>query len=186
MKIYTKQGDQGKTTLGNQDRVSKSDPRLDLTGSLDELNGMLGISVSLLREKPETMELGLEIQEVQRILFILGADLSGFSGKHNGPRIEKQHIVFLENRIDAMTDQIPPLQQFILPGGQGASGYLHVARAICRRLEVSLVRMLEIEHSNFRLNELDLPFVNRLSDYLFTAARFACHRTGCEEKTVSI
>ncbi len=165
MRIYSRTGDRGTTGLPGGHRVAKSDPLLTVCGDLDELNAQLGLAASLTDD--ETL---LEaIEETQRSVFTLSADLAALGGKMAKQRISQDQVRELESHIDAAEASLPPLSSFVFPGGTPVAAALHVARAICRRAERSLVALSETR-------EVPAPYLaltNRLSDYLFVLARVA-------------
>ncbi len=167
MKIYTKKGDTGTTSLASGTRVSKSDKRVELYGTADELNSSLGVALSFL-EKNSILRSGLE--GIQNLLFELGSELAGYRKKDDSSCILEEDIQALEKEIDLWQDSLVPLKHFILPGGSPASSFLHISRTLARRLERDLVKYKEEGHDVF---PEDLRFLNRLSDYLFVAARYA-------------
>ena len=155
MKIYTKTGDKGQTSLATGQRVSKTDKRIEAYGTADELNSFVGL---LRVQVPNNEELGW----IQNRLFDLGACLAGAT-----LRIEDEAITKVEQWIDRMQEQVPPLRAFVLPTGDEAACRAHVCRTIARRLERA---MLACENKDKWQNEL--VFVNRLSDYFFVLARY--------------
>lgn len=155
MKIYTKTGDKGQTSLATGQRVSKTDKRIEAYGTADELNSFVGL---LRVQVPNNEELGW----IQNRLFDLGACLAGAT-----LRIEDEAITKVEQWIDRMQEQVPPLRAFVLPAGDEAACRAHVCRTIARRLERA---MLACENKDKWQNEL--VFVNRLSDYFFVLARY--------------
>lgn len=163
MKIYTKQGDKGQTQLVGGTRTKKSNLMVESYGTVDELNSWVGYSRSLL----PAGELNDELEELQQDLFDLGGVLSTPTDFKKQTHFNPERTAWLEERIDHYTEDIEPLKQFILPGGSQAASALHITRTISRRLERLMVDLTE---------ELDLstalPFVNRLSDYFFTIARW--------------
>ena len=174
MKIYTRTGDQGTTGLFGGRRVSKSNPRVDAYGTIDELNAALGLSAALLPPG----DLRQAVERVQASLFDLGADVAtppDASVAARLRRVDATWVAELEEQIDAMDAELAPLARFILPGGASASAALHLARTVCRRAERSLAAAAE---QGERLNPAVLPYVNRLGDWLFTAARLANARAG--------
>lgn len=164
-RIYTRAGDQGKTSLGTGERVKKSDPRIEMIGSIDELNAALGVAILYLGEKEAH-----EIRGIQNDLFDVGADLCmPLSEKtQSALRITSTHIIKLEQSIDRLNKSLEPLTSFVLPGGSTASAYVHLARTICRRAERVLCTTLDSTPHNPCINQ----YINRLSDYLFVLARF--------------
>lgn len=176
MKIYTKTGDSGTTSLFGGERIAKDDVRVETYGTIDELNSWLGLIKSLeINEQHQQMLL-----KIQQLLFSVG---SWFAASGNAAaqlrlhRIAKADIEMLETSIDAMNEKLPSLKTFVLTGGCMASGYAAVARTVCRRAERCAVRMtLEKE------NETELCFLNRLSDWLFVFSRLLNIESGVEEK----
>lgn len=182
MKIYTKTGDKGETSLVDGGRVKKTHPRVEAYGTVDELNSTLGICVSLLTEGKELSE---KIQtktliKIQNDLFNLGSHLacSKTEVKAKLPTVNESDISLLEREMDQMTKELPPLKEFILPGGHPLSSNLHLARTICRRAERRVVDLAE-EQSEL----LSIQFLNRLSDYLFVLARYVNFKAGLNDIT---
>lgn len=164
MKIYTKTGDDGDTGLFGGPRVRKNHPRIEAYGSVDELNSVLG----LLRCEPMTVDLDRLLERVQHELFDLGAELASPDPDKLGTRIiDATHIAALELAIDAAEAALPPLRQFILPGGTRTAALLHVARTVCRRAERACVGLAEVT----TVHDRPLIYLNRLSDLLFVLAR---------------
>jgi cob(I)alamin adenosyltransferase len=171
MKIYTKTGDDGSTGLNGGKRVPKSDLRVSVYGTIDELNSLLGIAVAF--DVPEPIKESLV--KLNSILFIAGSDIATpMNNKINIERINTENILWLENLIDEYTSQLPELRHFILPGGSQQSAFLHLARTVCRRAERIAVELSQSEE----LGEFIIKFLNRLSDYLFTASRYANQLAG--------
>jgi cob(I)alamin adenosyltransferase len=169
MKIYTKKGDAGETGLFGNVRVPKDDLRISSYGTLDELNTILGM---VLCDIEVHGELKTHLGRIQNELFQLGAELATPGGKDAGIQLVDLHeIHLLEREIDAMEIQLPPLKNFILPGGSRAASQLHFARTVCRRAERDIVSLNRSEPLRAEV----LQYVNRLSDYLFVCARFANH-----------
>jgi cob(I)alamin adenosyltransferase len=169
-RIYTRGGDQGQTSLGDGQRVSKLHPRIEAGGTVDELNCALGLAGAAL--PPEALRPVLAA--LQQFLFDVGADLCvplpEPGGKDLLPgRIGAKHVLQLEALIDRFNDRLSPLRSFILPGGSPAAAALHLARAVCRRAERDVLRLMQTEP----LNESLLTALNRLSDLLFVLARIA-------------
>lgn len=180
MKIYTKQGDQGKTGLLGGPKVYKSDARVQAYGQVDELNSLLGLALAQSSRSP--LELPGRIARIQNELFNLGGELaihpdSQPSSTRQMVLIGSSHILKLEEEIDHMESQLEPLKNFILPGGSARGAALHVARCVCRRAERHVV---ELNQSQKLRAEL-IQYLNRLSDYLFVAARWCNHSDGVEE-----
>jgi cob(I)alamin adenosyltransferase len=169
LKIYTRTGDAGETSLFGGSRVAKNDARIEAYGTVDELNSFLGLA----RASWPSAPIDAELDGVQADLFDVGAHLAS-PGTSRFPGVEDARIEALERAIDAMTGELPPLTTFILPGGSLAAAHLHVARTICRRAE----RLVVALHDDTLATQSTIRYLNRLSDYLFTAARFANHRLG--------
>lgn len=182
-KIYTRTGDAGQTAMIGGKRVSKSDPRLAAYGEVDELNSMLGLCGSLLEADPG-LDAGLVLEVLARVqaeLFRVGAALATpeeVRDQYALPPLEPQALSSLEEAIDRLEAKLPKLRNFILPGGHPAAAQLHVARTVCRRAERGLVAV----RNDTAEDRFSLQYLNRLSDYLFTAARWVNHRSGRTEK----
>ncbi|MFN8378903.1 MAG: cob(I)yrinic acid a,c-diamide adenosyltransferase [Anaerolineae bacterium] len=176
MKIYTRTGDDGRTALFAGGRVSKHDLRVECYGTVDELNSALGL-VRALKPLPSTES---RLHAVQRQLFYLGADLATPMDAQSAyvVRVPAENVVWLETEIDAMTADLPELRSFILPGGTPAAAQIHIARTICRRAE----RLTAALHDHEALNPQALPYLNRLSDFLFTLARWENAQSGVEDE----
>lgn len=177
MKIYTKSGDKGETSLVYGKRVSKDSPRVEAYGTCDEANSVLGAALSMLPQADEWAELREVFHLIQTKLFHIGAELATPEGKKVGWPIQEEDVLFLEQQIDKLDETLPPLTTFVLPGGHPAAASLHVARTVVRRAERSSVRILETE----QVNPIALKYLNRLSDYLFVAARYVNKNTGNTE-----
>ncbi len=180
MKIYTKTGDAGETALFGGERVSKTHLRVEAYGTIDELNSLLGMARALgPSERGDNW-----LAEVQHQLFHLGADLAApLESKADWiTRISSADVQWLETTIDQMTFQLAPLKNFILPGGAAAAAALQVARAVSRRAERTLVALAETED----IGEFVLPYANRLSDWLFTLARYENMQAGETESKWSL
>lgn len=163
MKIYTKTGDDGTTGLYGGDRTPKISARIEAIGEVDELNALLGVA----RAQGESSFDDL-LETTQSRLFDLGAELaSPPGGKFDAARIRESHVEALEQSMDEMTDRLPPLREFILPGGHLQAAALHHARAVCRRTERAVLRL----HEQEPVREVTRRYLNRLSDWLFVAAR---------------
>lgn len=177
MKIYTKTGDKGHTSLIGGTKVPKSDLRIDTYGTVDELNSWIG----LVGDQLGDVQLKEELREVQDRLFTIGSSLATDAEKEPKmklPDLLESDIQFLEQRIDAMTATLPPMKSFILPGGHPAVSSIHVVRCVCRRAERLAVGMQELE---LFVDEKVIRYLNRLSDYLFTLARFVAAQLGADE-----
>jgi cob(I)alamin adenosyltransferase len=164
MKIYTKTGDKGTTSLVGK-RVDKDHLRVEAYGTIDELNSIIGYAMTYL-DSNETKNLYVELQRIQHELFDCGGDLAivkeGIPFKTTNKMIED-----LESKIDEFMEATPPLQRFILPGGSKAAAVIHQARAVARRAERCVVSLMKEEN----IHEPVLMYLNRLSDYLFALAR---------------
>lgn len=166
MKIYTKTGDSGTTSLFGGERVSKDSLRVDAYGKADELNSLLGV---VLAESPPA-DITSKILRVQSEIFVLGTDLATpLKLKVKVPRVRKNFITRLEDEIDQMEVNLPKLRNFILPGGGKVGSNLHLARSVARCLERILVTLDHQDKINLKI----LPYVNRLSDWLYVLARHA-------------
>ena len=176
MKIYTRTGDSGKTSLFGGQRVAKDTVRIEAYGCVDELNSHLGV----VRALDPPLEIALLIDRIQHELFILGADLATPHARSTKKinRIETQHIKRLEKDIDMLDSALDPLQQFILPGGSGVAAALHVARTVCRRTERRIVQLSR----KSEIGSNPIVYINRLSDFLFVAARSVNKLQGVEER----
>ena len=163
MKIYTRTGDNGKTSLLSGKRVNKYNKRIIAYGSIDELNSFMGVVRDFSPEDCKD-----EIFLIQNKLMIIASQLSNDKNYDNIPKINKYDTEFLENAIDRMTDKLKPLKNFIIPGGNKLISFTHVARCVCRRAEINITILKEKED----LDKEILLFINRLSDYLFTLTRF--------------
>lgn len=170
MKIYTKTGDAGETSLLGGTRVRKDHKRIEAYGTVDELNSAIGVARVAWPAGPIDDELG----RVQSDLFDLGAFLATIAPNEKFPAPPEARIEALEAAIDRMEEALPPLTAFILPGGSPASAALHVARTVCRRAERLVVSLEELGDDMSRA----LQYLNRLADYLFVAARYANLKAG--------
>ncbi|EFM12335.1 ATP/cobalamin adenosyltransferase [Paenibacillus curdlanolyticus YK9] len=177
MKIYTKSGDKGQTSLVYGQRVSKHDLRVQAYGTCDEANSMIGLALSSLGQGKESMEIKQSFHVIQTKLFHVGAELATPSGKNVAWPITDEDVRYLEAFIDDLDSKLPPLTTFILPGGHPSGAAFHVARTIVRRAERIVVALLERETAN----PVVLAYLNRLSDLLFVTARFVNLRSGCAE-----
>lgn len=174
-KIYTKTGDQGTTRLVDGRECSKASLRVETYGTVDELNSTLGLTLSSLSKdgKSHLPQLFQELERFQNQLFTVGSHLACEKEETRKmlPTFDEVWVSEIEKSIDLMTAELPPLKNFILPGGSEAASYLHLARTVCRRAERMVVRVLE-EGNQEAENQRALRYLNRLSDYLFVAARF--------------
>ncbi|MEH7238580.1 cob(I)yrinic acid a,c-diamide adenosyltransferase [Bacillus sp. JJ1562] len=180
MKIYTKTGDKGTTSLVYGQRVSKTDLRVEAYGTCDEANSMIGLGLSHLHEfqfegKGEVEQI---FKKVQTTLFHVGAELATPAGKEVKWKVSKEDVALLEETIDKWDAENPPLTNFVLPGGSQAGASFHVARTIVRRAERNAVAVGE------DVNPLVNSYLNRLSDFLFVAARYVNHKLGQSEPTL--
>ena len=176
--IYTRTGDKGETGLGDGARRRKDDARVAAMGDVDETNCAIGVARLAVRASPdpEAAALDVVLARAQNDLFDLGADLCLPPADEEAPgavlRVASSQVDSIERAIDALNEELAPLRSFVLPGGSAASAALHQARAVCRRAERSLVALASSE----RVGEAALAYVNRLSDFLFVAARHANDR----------
>ncbi len=164
MKIYTRTGDSGQTSLFGGARVAKNDARIEAYGTVDELNSHLGVVRANWPQSP----LDSLFAQIQSDLFEVGAHLAS-PGTSRFAGVEENRILELEQRIDAMESELIPLKSFILPSGSTASAQIHVARTVCRRAE----RLVVALGDDTVATRSTIAYLNRLSDFLFVAARFA-------------
>ena len=177
MKIYTKTGDKGSTSLIGGTKVPKSHLRIEAYGTVDELNSYIGLCRDLLTDEPGRTTL----QEIQDRLFTIGSTLATDPEKEPRmkiPDLKEEDIQFLESEIDRMNDIVPPLKSFILPGGHPAVSQIHIARCVCRRAERCTVRL---DLDGMHIENIVIKYLNRLSDYLFMLARYIAHDLGVKE-----
>ena len=165
MKVYTKTGDKGKTSLFGGKRDSKHDIRIDAYGTVDELNSYIG----LIRDQDIDPKSITTLIEVQDRLFTLGSILATEPGntKVKTPKLIPEDIELLESEIDQMNEHLPEMRSFVLPGGHTTVSYCHITRCVCRRAE----RLISHLSENEEIDPLVLQYLNRLSDYLFVLAR---------------
>jgi cob(I)alamin adenosyltransferase len=175
MKIYTKKGDKGLTSLIGGVKVSKSNLRINSYGTVDELNSFIGVVIDSYREEHAASVL----YNIQNLLFTIGSHLASdpVKSKMKLPSITEDHVSALEKEMDRMNEILPPLTHFILPGGNLPSSYCHVARTVCRRAERLVVELSESEP----VEPIIIKYLNRLSDYLFVLARQISFSAGAEE-----
>ena len=175
MKIYTKTGDKGDTSLFGGQRVPKDALRIEAYGTVDELNSVLGI----VRADNKDGEIDEILDRIQNELFDLGADLATprSATSKQIKRIEARDSLYLEKKIDQLESHLKPLKSFILPGGSAVAARLHFARTVCRRAERTVVRLSRNED----IGDGIIVFLNRLSDLLFVLARYANHIGGIGE-----
>lgn len=175
-KIYTRTGDAGNTGLIGGNKVPKNDLRIETYGTVDELNAWMG----MMNDQLNNPEFKNELKEIQDRLFTIGSLLATDHEKETKMQLPDLHngdVSFLENRIDAMTAQLPEMKSFILPGGHPVVSSIHIGRCVCRRAE----RLVVALQQEVPVEPLIIQYLNRLSDYLFTLARFAGMQLGAEE-----
>ncbi|MGM0606520.1 MAG: cob(I)yrinic acid a,c-diamide adenosyltransferase [Halobacteriota archaeon] len=173
MKIYTGRGDEGLTDLRDMSRVSKTSPRIEAYGTVDEANAVLGtVRPSGYDDVDEWL------RRIQNHLHVIQADFSNPDPDSDDPQLESAHVDELESMIDEADTQLPPLQSFILPGGSATGAKLHHARAVVRRSERRAVALADADP----INEDAVVYLNRLSDALFTFARLVNDRDGVDEE----
>ena len=178
MKIYTKTGDAGLTSLIGGTRVPKSSLRIDCYGTVDELNSYIG----LLRDQEVNAPRRDLLKEIQDRLFTIGSHLATDPDQDAHKRLPDLHaadVALLETAMDELSETLPPLRAFVLPGGHPAVSFGHVARCVCRRAERLVVHLRE----ESPVEDLVVMYLNRLSDYLFTLSRAMAHDLGVEEVT---
>ncbi|MFL5742412.1 MAG: cob(I)yrinic acid a,c-diamide adenosyltransferase [Flavisolibacter sp.] len=176
-RIYTKTGDKGTTSLIGGTKVPKDDIRIETYGTVDELNSWIGLISDLLQDAAFSTEL----KEIQDRLFTIGSSLATDMDKQPGmklPDLHKKDVEYLEKRIDEMTDALPAMKSFILPGGHSTVSSIHISRCVCRRAERLAVHM---QQNELPVEPLLIQYLNRLSDYLFTLARYAAQKLGAQE-----
>ncbi len=178
MKIYTKSGDKGETSLIYGNRVPKNDPRVEAYGTCDEANSFIGLAKSYLDVIDQWSSLLKSLHIVQTKLFHIGAELATPTGKKVAWPIVDEDVVFLECEIDRMDAELPPLTNFILPGGHPAAAALHSARTVARRAERTALSIAE------PVNPVTIKYLNRLSDYLFVAARWVNKEAQIKEEVL--
>ena len=185
MKIYTKTGDAGDTSLFDNSRVSKADPRVDAYGEVDEVNACLGAALVRLRHSVASAgqandDIAAVLTTIQKDLFAVGARLadpsSRIADRVTKAAVTSEQIALLEATIDRLETELPPLRRFILPGGSPAGSLLHLARTVCRRAERRVVGL-----GADAVEPGVIIYLNRLSDLLFVMARAVNHRAGIPE-----
>lgn len=177
-KIYTKTGDGGLTSLIGGTRVSKASPRIEAYGTIDELNSFIGWAGDL-QTDPEARQM---LAEIQDRLFTIGSSLAADPGKDQKmllPDLTEADITLLETAIDRIGERVPPLRHFVIPGGHPAVSACHIARSVARRAERLCIRLID---DGQYVGDLILPYLNRLSDYLFMLARQTAFSLKVEEK----
>jgi cob(I)alamin adenosyltransferase len=175
LRIYTKTGDKGETSLIGGTRLPKHHIRIEAYGNVDELNSWIGL-VRDQKIEEHSIKILLEIQDR---LFTIGSLLASDPEKNKMklPQVGEGDIQLLEKEIDAMETKLPPMKSFVLPGGHSTVSYCHIARCVCRRAERSVLRLAE----NEKVDELIYKYLNRLSDYLFVLSRKLAHDLGAAE-----
>ena len=178
MKIYTKNGDRGKTSLIGGKKVSKHDLQVEAYGSIDELNSFMG----LLKDYSKNDEINQVLFKVQLKLFTIGSILAQENTSTNSAILEKLNISakdtnFIELQIDKLEKKLPKLSKFIIPGGHKLVSYCHVSRSICRRAERKITKLSD----SVKLDSNILPYINRLSDFLFVLSRYFSKELDIEE-----
>lgn len=175
MKIYTKTGDNGLTSLFGGTRVPKHHLRIEAYGTVDELNSYIG----LIRDQEIEQITKNVLIEIQDRLFTLGSILATEPGnsKVKVPQLYEEDLVFLENEIDKMNLSLPEMKSFVLPGGHPTVSFCHVARCVCRRAERLVVRLAETD----KIQDITIKYLNRLSDYLFVLSRKLANEKNADE-----
>lgn len=177
MKIYTRRGDSGQTDLRDMSRVSKTSPRIEAYGTVDEVNALVG------GLRPTGVdELDDYLEATQNHLHVVQADFANPEPDEDDPVVREEHVETVEDWIDACEAQLDPLESFVLPGGSDAGAKLHHARAVCRRAERRAVALADHEDD---VNETAVAYLNRLSDALFVFARLANEKAGVREESPS-
>lgn len=185
-KIYTKTGDKGETSLFGGARVPKSHVRVEAYGTVDELNSYIGLLTDLIT----TPQYKLVLKEIQDRLFTIGSILATEPSKQmKTPDLKNEDIQLLENEIDTMDAELPPLKNFILPGGHSTVSFCNIARTVCRRAERLVINLVLLEKEegqpinphNELGQALSIQYLNRLSDYLFILGRKIAKDLGAEE-----
>jgi len=177
MKIYTKTGDKGTTSLIGGTKVLKSNERIEAYGTIDELNSHIGLCRDLISDT----HLQSSLKEIQDRLFTIGAALACDPDKESRmkiPDLKLEDVLHLEKEMDSMDEMLEPLQQFILPGGHPTVSQIHITRCVCRRAERLIVQLLIREEGD---DNLIIQYMNRLSDYLFILARYVAKSMNIEE-----
>lgn len=181
MKIYTRSGDKGKTSLLYGERVKKSDRRVEAYGTCDEANSAIGLALSLLVLDDQEAEKDIKetLSHVQTTLFYVGAELATPIGKKVTRTVTEEHVRELEMCIDRWEERLKELKNFILPGGNSAAAALHLARTIVRRAERCAVDIDQV-------NPMIIAYLNRLSDLFFVAGRYVNDKKGIKDVLVNI
>ena len=178
-KVYTRTGDTGQTGIVGGKRLPKDHPRIEACGSVDELNSVIGLVLSFLAKKEASKrreKLGLILEAIQQKLFDIGSELATLPGDEYEGQItlQAENVVWLEEIIDAMNEELQPLKSFILPGGTSLNAFLHQARTVCRRAERDILKLNQIDLVNPEI----IKYINRLSDFLFVAGRWVTETLG--------
>jgi cob(I)alamin adenosyltransferase len=178
-RVYTRSGDKGSTRLAGGQKVDKASPRIEAYGTVDELNAVLGVVVAAAEAAPELAILVGRILRIQNELFDLGSQLAVLKAdrRPDTPVVAPTDVTRLEHEIDEMNTELPPLQSFVLPGGGMISAQMHVARTVCRRAERRLCALAAVDE----LDGTEIPYLNRLGDWLFVAARYVSAKLGRAE-----
>lgn len=184
MKLYTKTGDKGETSLFSGQRVPKNDPFIEALGTVDECNSAIGAALSLLPAENSLKTTKHQLETIQHALFDVGAALATPRTKAAASKLEKtrfdnEAVEALEKWIDSMEEHLPPLHAFILPGGHPSGSMLHLARSICRRAERRVLPL----HQAGDVSDIVVIYLNRLSDYLFSVSRYVNHLNHSPETT---
>lgn len=172
-KVYTRTGDDGTTGLGTGQRVPKDSPRIEAYGTVDELTSHIGTAIAAGVDEA----LRNELARIQNELFHLGSDLcipEADKARLKVPQIEQRHVDALEQLMDRLSAELPPLENFVLPGGSVGASHLHIARTVCRRAERRVIALSRTE----AVGPLVVKFLNRLSDALFVMARYENKKRG--------
>ncbi len=174
MKIYTKTGDKGTTSLFGGSKVSKDHLRIESYGTVDELNASIALVIAHFKNE----DVAKELTAIQHLLFNIGSNLAmDPNNKFDLPNVEENDVESLENQIDNWNHQLPDLKNFILPGGSVANAHCHLSRTICRRAERRVVALSQHED----VDQIIIVYLNRLSDYLFVLGRYISLKEGVAE-----
>lgn len=176
MKIYTKTGDKGETSLLSGERVEKTNARIEAYGTVDELNAWVGV----LRDSIQDETVNSQLTYIQDKLFTAGSHLATHPENKrdfNLPDITNEHIDMLEKAMDTMDSELPPMRNFVLPGGHIAVSNTHVCRTVCRRAERRVIDVM----NQGKVNEIIVQYLNRLSDYFFVLSRFVAQKNNATE-----
>lgn len=169
MKIYTRKGDEGKTSILGPDKLYKDDVRIKAYGTIDELNSLIGLIILEVND-----EIKSHLTKIQSNLFDVGSDLASVNPLNS---IIQNDVSYLEKTIDTFDDELPELKSFILPGGSKASSWLHLGRSVTRRAERDITTLSR----NAEINKQIIPWINRLSDLFFVWARYSNMKEGQED-----